>query len=190
MGYLLLLAPSPAPRPLAFRCQSGCCRRGGRARRGAAIVASNSASSSSSGDAGPSQSAGAYVLARRGVLLGVSALPLLRAREAAAAAATVATPNSGDLATETKDIQKPDEPQPGETQVESPLPEALRPESSLPVTQEQTPGNPLSGLLNAIAVAASGVLAGLYGTSQQEKKALESVVSSVKHLQTYGEQTG
>lgn len=85
---------------------------------------------------------------------------------------------------ETKDIQKPDEPQPGETQAESPLPEALQPESSLPVTQEQTPGNPLSGLLNAIAVAASGVLAGLYGTSQQEKKALESVVSSVKHLQT------
>jgi hypothetical protein len=95
----------------------------------------------------------------------------------------ICRPNEA-IVDETKDIQKPDEPQPGETQAESPLPEALQPESSLPVTQEQTPGNPLSGLLNAIAVAASGVLAGLYGTSQQEKKALESVVSSVKHLQT------
>lgn len=65
-------------------------------RRGATIITSNLASSSS--DAGSSQSAvAAYVLARRGLLLGVSALPLLRAREAAAAAA-VATPSSGDLA--------------------------------------------------------------------------------------------
>lgn len=81
-------------------------------------------------------------------------------------------------------MSKPDEPQPGETQAETPLPEAPQPESSLPAVQEQPPGNPLAGLLNAIAVVASGVLAGLYGTSRQEKKALQSVISSVNHLQT------
>lgn len=85
---------------------------------------------------------------------------------------------------EIKDVSKPGEPQPGKTQAETPLPEAPQPESSLPVVQEQSPGNPLAGLLNAIAVVASGVLAGLYGTSEQEKKALQSVISSVNHLQT------
>ncbi|KAG8045882.1 hypothetical protein GUJ93_ZPchr0008g11394 [Zizania palustris] len=169
MGYLLV---SPSP-PLAFRCQSsrGCLRR---ARRGAGAIV---ASSASPDDAGPSQAA-AYIVERRAVLLGVSALPLLRARESAAA---VASASSGGLVTETKDAPKPDEPQPGETQAQTPLPEASQPEPSLPVTQEQAPGNPFAGLLNAIAVIASGVLAGLYGTSQQEKKALQSVISSMEN---------
>jgi hypothetical protein len=42
-----------------------------------------------------------------------------------------------------------------------------------------SPGNPFADLLNAIAVIASGVLAGLLGTSQQEKKALQSTISAV-----------
>jgi hypothetical protein len=44
--------------------------------------------------------------------------------------------------------------------------------------------NPLVGLLNAIAIVASGVFAGLLGTSQQEKKALQSTISSVCYLLT------
>uniref|UniRef100_J3M4H8 Uncharacterized protein n=1 Tax=Oryza brachyantha TaxID=4533 RepID=J3M4H8_ORYBR len=40
--------------------------------------------------------------------------------------------------------------------------------------------NPLAGFLNAIAVIASGVLAGLFGASQQEKKALQSTVSAME----------
>ncbi|VAH58042.1 unnamed protein product [Triticum turgidum subsp. durum] len=181
MGYLLL-SPSPSP-PLAsrHRCPAAAAGRH-RARRGAAVVASC--------DGGPSSSQAArYALARRAVLLGVSALPLLRDTAAKAAA-----PSSAGLVTETKDVPKVDEPQAGGTmvdepqtggtQTETPLLEAPQPESSLPVVQTQSSGNPLAGLLNAIAVIASGVLAGLYGTSQQEKKALQSVVSSVNHLQT------
>jgi hypothetical protein len=42
-----------------------------------------------------------------------------------------------------------------------------------------SPGNPFADLLNAIAVIASGVLAGLLGTSQREKKALQSTISAV-----------
>jgi hypothetical protein len=42
--------------------------------------------------------------------------------------------------------------------------------------------NPLVGLLNAIAIVASGVFAGLLGTSQEEKKALQSTISSVCYL--------
>jgi hypothetical protein len=44
--------------------------------------------------------------------------------------------------------------------------------------------NPLAGLLNAIAVIASGVFAGLLGASQQEKNTLQSTISSVCHLQS------
>uniref|UniRef100_A0A453E8R1 Uncharacterized protein n=1 Tax=Aegilops tauschii subsp. strangulata TaxID=200361 RepID=A0A453E8R1_AEGTS len=104
----------------------------------------------------------------------------------------ICKPNDAML-DETKDVPKVDEPQAGGTMVdepqtggtqsEAPLLEAPQPESSLPVVQTQSPGNPLAGLLNAIAVIASGVLAGLYGTSRQEKEALQSVVSSVNHLQ-------
>jgi hypothetical protein len=88
MGYLLL-SPSPSPSPpVALRHRSPAGRHH-RARRGAAIVAS----SSSSSDGGPSQAA-RHVLARRAVLLGVSALPLLRDTAAKAAA-----PSSGGLVT-------------------------------------------------------------------------------------------
>ena len=46
--------------------------------------------------------------------------------------------------------------------------------------------NPFAGLLNAVAVIASGVLAGLLGTSQREKEALESTISAVCDLPTFG----
>jgi hypothetical protein len=49
-----------------------------------------------------------------------------------------------------------------------------------------SPGNPFAGLLNAIAVIASGVLAGLLGTSQREKKALQSTISAVCIYQPLG----
>ena len=39
-------------------------------------------------------------------------------------------------------------------------------------------------VLGIAGVAASGVLGGLYGTALQEEKALQSIVSSVNHLQT------
>lgn len=45
--------------------------------------------------------------------------------------------------------------------------------------------NPLAGLLNAIAVIASGVFAGLFGASQREKEALQSTVSTVCHLPSF-----
>jgi hypothetical protein len=51
--------------------------------------------------------------------------------------------------------------------------------------QEQPPENPLVGFLGTVGAAASGVLGGLYGTSLQEKKALQSIISSVNHLQTH-----
>ena len=59
------------------------------------------------------------------------------------------------------------------------LPEEPREELHQPDEQGQPARNPLAGLLNAIAVIASGVFAGLLGTSQQEKKALQSIISSV-----------
>lgn len=58
-------------------------------------------------------------------------------------------------------------------------PEEPREELHQPDEQGQPARNPLAGLLNAIAVIASGVFAGLLGTSQQEKKALQSTISSV-----------
>lgn len=69
-----------------------------------------------------------------------------------------------------------EEMQPEETRAEPPQPEVERP----------SPGNPLASLLNAIAVIASGLLAGLLGTTQREKKALQSTISSVCHLPTFG----
>ena len=85
MGYLLL-SPSLSP-PLAFRHPSPAAAAGRRrARIGAAIVAS------SDGGPSPSSPSAGYVLARRAVLLGVSALPLLRDTAAKAAA-----PGNGGL---------------------------------------------------------------------------------------------
>jgi hypothetical protein len=82
-------------------------------------------------------------------------------------------------------VAKPDNPQPEEIQTEILRSEARQSESSLQSVQEQSTGNPVLGLLNVVVVAASGVLAGLYGTSRQENKALQSIISSVNHLQTY-----
>jgi hypothetical protein len=84
----------------------------------------------------------------------------------------------------TKGIPKPDNLQLEVTNAETTTTEARQPESSLQSIEEQPPGNPLLGFLNTVAVAASGVLGGLYGTSLQEKKALQSIISSVNHLQT------
>jgi len=99
---------------------------------------------------------------------------------------------------ETKDVSKLDDPpsegktgipEPDTTQFEgsqseTTTTEARQPESSLQSVEEQHPGNPLLGFLGTVGVAASGVLGGLYGTSLQEKKALQSIISSVNHLQT------
>lgn len=103
------------------------------------------------------------------LLVGVSVLPLLRLRDAAAAAAR-AQLSSVDLVTDRTDIQKADVTQP-----EEPWEELHQPDE-----QGQPARNPLAGLLNAIAVIASGVFAGLLGTSQQEKKALQSTISSME----------
>jgi hypothetical protein len=101
---------------------------------------------------------------------------------------SVATKNvstQGDESKGTEGVAKPDNPQPEGTQTQTLPSEAQQPESSLQSVQKQSPGNPVLGLFNAVAVAASGVLAGLYGTSRQENKALQSIISSVNHLQTY-----
>jgi hypothetical protein len=102
------------------------------------------------------------------------------------------------LSVETKDVSKLDDPpsegekgipRPDNTQLEgsqaeTTTTEARQPESSLQSVEEQRPGNPLLGFLGTVGVSASGVLGGLYGTSLQEKKALQSIISSVNHLQT------
>jgi len=86
MGYLLL-SPSPSP-ALAFQYASSLLAYSGAPARGEALVVASDASPL---DGGPSPSlsaavaAGAYVLARRVVLLGATAVPLARLREAAAA---------------------------------------------------------------------------------------------------------
>jgi hypothetical protein len=90
-----------------------------------------------------------------------------------------------DASKETEGVAKPDNPQPEEIQTEILRSEARQPESSSQSEQEQSTGNPVLGLLNVVVIAASGVLAGLYGTSRQENKALQSIISSVNHLQTY-----
>lgn len=84
----------------------------------------------------------------------------------------------------TESVTKPVNSQTGGAQAETQPSEAPQPESSLQSQQEQSPGNPVLGLLNIIVVGASGVLAGLYGTSRQENKALQSIISSVNHLHT------
>ena len=102
------------------------------------------------------------------------------------------------MSVETKDVSKLDDPpsegktgipEPDNTQFEgsqseTTTTEARQPESSLQSVEEQRPGNPLLGFLGTVGVSASGVLGGLYGTSLQEKKALQSIISSVNHLQT------
>lgn len=70
------------------------------------------------------------------------------------------------------DIQKADVTQP-----EEPREKIHQPDEQGPPAR-----NPIAGLLNAIAIIASGVFAGLLGTSQQEKKALQSTISSVCYL--------
>uniref|UniRef100_A0A0D9WDG0 Uncharacterized protein n=1 Tax=Leersia perrieri TaxID=77586 RepID=A0A0D9WDG0_9ORYZ len=62
-----------------------------------------------------------------------------------------------------------------ETQPEEPSAEESQTEVKGPPA-----GNPLAGLLNAIAVIASGVLAGLFGPSQEENKALQSTISTME----------
>jgi hypothetical protein len=90
-----------------------------------------------------------------------------------------------DASKETEGVAKPDNLQPEEIQTEILRSEARQLESSSQSEQEQSTGNPVLGLLNVVVIAASGVLAGLYGTSRQENKALQSIISSVNHLQTY-----
>jgi hypothetical protein len=64
------------------------------------------------------------------------------------------------LLSDRTDIQKADVTEPEEPREELHQPD----EQGQPAAR-----NPLAGLLNAIAVIASGVFAGLLGTSQQEK---------------------
>ncbi|XP_039836804.1 MAR-binding filament-like protein 1 isoform X2 [Panicum virgatum] len=68
------------------------------------------------------------------------------------------------------DIQKADGSQHEEPQEE--LPQS--------VVKVQHARNPLAGLLNAIAIMASGVFTVLLGTSHQEKKDLQSTISSME----------
>jgi hypothetical protein len=98
MGYLLL-SPSPSPSPPhAFQYASSspsssssgatCCRR--RTRRGGAFVVASAASPLDGGLSPAATAADAYVLARRVVLLGASAIPFVSLGEAAAAPTPVA----------------------------------------------------------------------------------------------------
>uniref|UniRef100_A0A0E0PIA7 MAR-binding filament-like protein 1 n=1 Tax=Oryza rufipogon TaxID=4529 RepID=A0A0E0PIA7_ORYRU len=120
-----------------------------------------------------SPSPSALAAGRRAVLLvGVSVLPLLRLRDAAFAAAAARPPSTTtvDLVTDRIDTAKTEETQPEEPSAEESLAEVKVPPAV----------NPLAGLLNAIAVIASGVFAGLFGASQREKEALQSTVSTME----------
>ncbi|KAE8819195.1 hypothetical protein D1007_02949 [Hordeum vulgare] len=157
MGYhhLLVVSPPAQPPPRRLSLLS-------RSPRGAVTAAA-------SPDAARSLSvvAASAATRRRAVLLvGISVLPLLRLRDAAAAA----QPLAADLVTDKMGIQTSEEMQLEETRAKPPQPEVKRP----------SPGNPLANLLNAIAVIASGLLAGLLGTTQREKKALQSTISSME----------
>ncbi|KAI5021718.1 hypothetical protein ZWY2020_058448 [Hordeum vulgare] len=157
MGYhhLLVVSPPAQPPPRRLSLLS-------RSPRGAVTAAA-------SPDAARSLSvvAASAATRRRAVLLvGISVLPLLRLRDAAAAA----QPSAADLVTDKMGIQTSEEMQLEETRAKPPQPEVKRP----------SPGNPLANLLNAIAVIASGLLAGLLGTTQREKKALQSTISSME----------
>lgn len=161
MGYhhLLLVSPPAQPPPRRLSLLS-------RSTRGpvSAAVSPHAARP-------PSVVAASAATRRRAVLLvGVSVLPLLRLRDAAVAARAGAQPTTADLVTDTMDFQKTEEMQPEEPWAEPPQIEV----------KGSSPGNPFAGLLNAIAVIASGVLAGLLGTSQREKKALQSIISSME----------
>ncbi|CAL4910080.1 unnamed protein product [Urochloa decumbens] len=169
MGYhhlLLLSPPAPQPpRPALLPAPRGR-RCGGSGRGPTAVLASASKASRS-----PSVAADDATRRRAVLLVGVSVLPLLRLRDAAAAAAAVRAQRlTVDLVTDTTDIQKADG-----SQHEGPQEEL--PHSNVKVPHAR---NPLAGLLNAIAVIASGVFAGLLGTSQQEKNALQSTISSME----------
>lgn len=150
MGYhhLLVVSPPAQPPPPRLSLFS-------RSPRGAVTA-------SASHD-GARLSASAATRRRVVLLVGVSVLPLLRLRDTAAAA----HPSTADLVTDRMDFHKTEGMQP-----EKPLAEPPQPEVNGP-----SPGNPFVDLLNAIAVIASGVLAGLLGTSQREKKALQSTIS-------------
>lgn len=98
MGYLVL-SPSPSPSPPhAFQYASSSssssssgatsCRR--RTRRGGAFVVASAASPLDGGLSPAATAADAYVLARRVVLLGASAIPFVSLGEAAAAPTPVA----------------------------------------------------------------------------------------------------
>ncbi|XP_044448752.1 MAR-binding filament-like protein 1 [Triticum aestivum] len=160
MGYHHLLVVSPPAQPPPSRRRLSLLSR---SPRGAVTAAASPDAARSS-----SVVASSAATRRRAVLLvGISVLPLLRLRDAATSAAQ---PSAVDLVTDKMDIQMSEEMQPEETRAGPPQPEVKRP----------SPGNPLASLLNAIAVIASGLLAGLLGTTQREKKALQSVISSME----------
>lgn len=153
MGYHHLLLSPPQPPRLSLLPS-----RRPRPRLGSVVAAACS----------PSVAAASAATRRRAVLLvGVSVLPLLRLRDAVAAAAQ---PSTVGHVTDKMDIPKTKGTQPEEPWAEPPQPEVKGP----------PPGNPLTGVLNAIAVIASGVLAGLLGTSQRDKKALQSTISAME----------
>ncbi|GJM94783.1 hypothetical protein PR202_ga11462 [Eleusine coracana subsp. coracana] len=163
MGYhhLLLLSP-PAPPPSVFpsRFPPG----GGSGRVPTAVSASANTARS------PTVAVDVATGRRAVLLVGVSVLPLLRLRDAAAQATARAQPSTVDLVTDRADVSETEGTQPEE------------PEENLlqPDVEGSSSRNPLVGLLNAIAIIASGVFAGLLGTSQQEKKALQSTISSME----------
>ncbi|KAK3137355.1 hypothetical protein QOZ80_5BG0451230 [Eleusine coracana subsp. coracana] len=163
MGYhhlLLLSPPAPPPSVLPSRFPRG----GGSGRLPTAVSASANTARS------PAVAAD-IAMGRRAVLLvGVSVLPLLRLRDAAAQATARAQPSTVDLVTDRADVTETEGTQP-----EEPEENLLQPDVEGPSSR-----NPLVGLLNAIAIVASGVFAGLLGTSQQEKKALQSTISSME----------
>ncbi|KAF8724918.1 hypothetical protein HU200_020632 [Digitaria exilis] len=177
MGYHHLLLSPPAPQPPRPALLHGALGRrcGGAGRAPTAVLSSTSNAARS-----PSVAADDATRRRAVLLVGVSVLPLLRLRDAAAAAAAVrAQRSTADLVTDRTDILKA-----GGSQQEEPQDEL--PQS---VVKVQHARNPLSGLLNALAVIASGVFAGLLGTSQQEKKALQSTITSMENKLVENEAT-
>ncbi|KAK3140569.1 hypothetical protein QOZ80_5AG0402730 [Eleusine coracana subsp. coracana] len=163
MGYhhLLLLSP-PAPPPSVYPSRFP--RGGGSGRVPTAVSASANTARS------PTVAVDVATGRRAVLLVGVSVLPLLRLRDAAAQATARAQPSTLDLVTDRADVSETEGTQPEE------------PEENLlqPDVEGSSSRNPLGGLLNAIAIIASGVFAGLLGTSQQEKKALQSTISSME----------
>uniref|UniRef100_A0ACD5U7Q5 Uncharacterized protein n=1 Tax=Avena sativa TaxID=4498 RepID=A0ACD5U7Q5_AVESA len=163
MGYhhLLLVSPPAHPPPARLSLLS-------RSARGAVSAAASL--DATRPPSVPAASASAATRRRAVLLVGVSVLPLLRLRDAAVAARAGAQPSTADLVTDKMEFQKTEG-----MQHEEPWAEPSQLEVKGP-----SPGNPFAGLLNAISVLASGILAGLLGTSQQEKKALQSTISSME----------